>query len=544
MTPTLDLAACATATWQATPDLGLRVALMAGLLLLAGWAGAQRFFPGQRVFVVLQVVMVTWLAASSAEHAAVQAGCKATLALLSWPAMLAQPMLWAVFLDRYVHSRLRPPSARATLAVALPLLLLTVAALGNGWHGLLYGPQTTLGPPLLGLPRMHYEYGPLFVLNAVWAYGWLLAGLGLVLHAWRHAPARDSQWLVFLLIMAVPWVANVIYLGLGWRLLGGDPTPLGFAAALFGFAWLIRRQQFFKVLPLARRLLFTELPDPVLVLDAQGRVMDANTAATQLAGRAMPGARPLAEWPRFGAALAAVLDDPAQGPLTLVDPPVVLELRVRDIGEGEHHVGRLLQLRDVTERQRMQARLVKTLAERNAQLQQVATLQAELREQALHDPLTGLYNRRALAQRFDAEATRWRGTGRPLALALLDIDHFKRINDTRGHAAGDVVLRELGGSLRAGLRAGDTLFRIGGEEFAVLLPGADAAQAAQRLDAIRTQLAALPADEPVAGVSFSAGVAAYGPHGRTLDELMRAADLALYRAKDEGRNRVRVAQPG
>ncbi len=544
MTPALDLAACAATAWQATPDLGLRAVVTAGLLMLAGWAGAQRYFAGQRAFVLLLAVMVGWIVATTAEHAAVDATCKTSMALSVWPLILLQPSLWALFLYQYVHSETRWPARGTLLAAVLPVLLLGAAAWSNGAHGLFYGPATALGPPIAGLPRMHYDYGPLLVVAAAWGYAWLGAASLIVLRAWRlAAPPDRPQWAAFLLMMAVPWAANMAYLGLGVRLLGGDPTPLSFAVAVVGLAWLIRNDGLFKVVPLARRLLFTELPDPVLVLDPQGRVMDANAAAAALAGNAPQGARPLAEWPRFGAALAALLDSPAagRGALTLADPEAVFEVRLRDIGDGDRRVGRLVQLRDITERQRAQMRLMQTLAERNAQLSQVALLQAELREQALRDPLTGLHNRRALDERFSREAAAHAATGRPLALVLLDIDHFKRINDSAGHAAGDAVLRELAALMQQGLRSGDSVFRVGGEEFALLLPGASVEQAAQRLALLRQALAATALRSAPAAVTFSAGVAECGRHGDTLDALLRAADRALYEAKDGGRDRVVVA---
>jgi diguanylate cyclase (GGDEF)-like protein len=537
MTPSLDFAACAASAWQVAPDLGLRAALIVGLLLLAGWARRQRYFPGQTQFVALHLVMTLWVGLTTAEHAAVDAGCKGTLALLSWPAIFVQPVLWTLFLQRYVRSQTQPLARRSLLLIALPYAVLVVMALSNGWHGRFYGPATTLGPPILGLPRLRYDYGPLYVLVMVWGYGWLIAAWALVLGAWRQAVGGERvQWSLFLLIMAVPLLANAAYLGLGWRLMGADPTPMSYAVALAIFAWLIRYDQLFRVLPMAKGLLFTELPDPVLVLDGQDRVMDANASALRLAGSVPPRALPLAEWPRFGADLAALLAQRGSGTLQLGAPEAVLEVRASEIGSDRRRIGRLVQLRDVTERHRTQVRLVQTLAERNAQLQQVAALQSELREQALRDPLTGLHNRRALEQRFLAQATR------PLSLAILDVDHFKRINDSAGHAAGDAALCALAARLQAGLRRGDEVFRFGGEEFALLLPGADAAGALPRLDLLREQIAATPLTEASGCLTFSAGIAELGRHGDTLEALVGAADAALYQAKAAGRNRVLVAQ--
>jgi diguanylate cyclase (GGDEF)-like protein len=539
MTPSLALATCSSTAWQFTPDLPLRLALIAGLLMVAGWAVAQRWFAGRRLFLALVPVMALWVGFTTAEHAAVDPGCKTTLALLGWPSILLQPPLWSLFLMRHVRSASRPPSRAGVIVFVLVVALLWAAAWSNGLHGRFYGPGTHLGPPVLGLPRMHYDRGPLFYLSAAWAYAWMVAALLALGQAWHQARGRERrQWAAFLLMMSVPLAANLAYLGLGWRLAGGDPTPLSYAVALAGFALLIARGELFRVLPLARQLLFNELPDPVLVLDRHGHVVEANRAAEQLAGGRPPGTRALAEWPGFGAALAAQLAAPpgsAPALLQLSRPERFFEVGSRSIGPADAPIGRLLQLRNVSEHHRNQARLVHTLAERNAQLQQVAALQAELRDQALRDPLTGLHNRRALEQRFAA------GLAQPLALAVIDVDHFKQINDRGGHAAGDEVLRALGALLQQGLRRGDAVYRTGGEEFVLLLPGADGAGALQRLERLRQATAEATLPGAPGPVTLSAGVAEAGQQGDTLDELLAAADAALYRAKAAGRNRVFIA---
>lgn len=158
---------------------------------------------------------------------------------------------------------------------------------------------------------------------------------------------------------------------------------------------------------------------------------------------------------------------------------------------------------------------------------------------AATDPLTGVANRRFL---FEAGAGASRAAardGRPLSAILLDLDHFKRINDAHGHAAGDAVLREVARRARQLLRERDILGRYGGEEFAAILPGADAALAAAIAERLRERIAS----EPVEGIAVSAslGVAQADPREPALEGLFRRADAALYEAKRGGRNRVETA---
>lgn len=164
--------------------------------------------------------------------------------------------------------------------------------------------------------------------------------------------------------------------------------------------------------------------------------------------------------------------------------------------------------------------------------------EARLRRLATTDPLTGLSNRRHFFERGAQELRRAARYRRPLALLMLDIDHFKSVNDRYGHEAGDAVLRDLAERLRAGLRTSDLAGRIGGEEFAVLLPETTAEQAELLAERLRAAIAADPLG-PDLGITVSLGVALAVPASEeTLDPVLRRADAALYRAKAGGRNQV------
>ncbi len=543
MTPELALQVCADTAWQATPDMALRTAIAGGLLGVAGWAGARRRFAGQTSFVVMTVVMAAWIALNITEHAAVDPGCKASVALLSWATMLAQPPLYALFLHQHVsgETRSRPLGTRWLMAV--PSIGMLALAWSNGWHGLFYGDATALGPPVAGLPRLRYDYGPLFHAALALNYLWILVAALLVLRGLRAArPAQRGQWIGFLVMMTVPILANLAYLGWGVRLMGVDPTSTAFAVTVLGFAWMVRRGQMFSVVPLARRLLFSELPDPVLVLDQDLRVVDANRAAFRLAPIEPLLDTALARWPRVGPALQRHLAEPSPPALLeLDDPPAWYEVQRRELGEPGRAVGVLVQLHDVSQHHRAHVEALRHLAARDAELSQASALQTLLREQALQDPLTGLLNRRALEQHHAQQVGASAGTAPEYCLVLMDLDHFKRVNDTHGHGVGDAVLRDVAATLRSGLRAGDALFRIGGEEFALLLPGAGAPLAVRRIDELRALVtASRPAGLPDP-ITFSAGVARAGPEPASLDSLLQAADAALYQAKRDGRNRTVLA---
>jgi diguanylate cyclase (GGDEF)-like protein len=170
-------------------------------------------------------------------------------------------------------------------------------------------------------------------------------------------------------------------------------------------------------------------------------------------------------------------------------------------------------------------------------------LMTELRRTATTDELTDLANRRHFFARLAEELARAGRQGAPLAVAILDIDHFKQVNDRHGHAAGDAVLRETAKRLRKATRAGELVGRIGGEEFAILLPGAKPDQAWRLCDRLREVQSESPIPLPTGGEvrSTLSGGVAVAANGETIERLMARADRALYLAKSRGRDQVKLA---
>ncbi len=165
-----------------------------------------------------------------------------------------------------------------------------------------------------------------------------------------------------------------------------------------------------------------------------------------------------------------------------------------------------------------------------------------LRRQSRSDRLTGLPNRSFFDERVQAELSRARRYGEPVSLAMIDIDHFKKFNDTWGHAAGDVALRGVANAILASVRQSDLLVRYGGEEFVVLLPGMGRDAAMERVEDMRLTVEQLPLSLPrredSARVTVSIGLAVYGPDGTQAEDLLDRADARLFEAKATGRNRL------
>ena len=191
----------------------------------------------------------------------------------------------------------------------------------------------------------------------------------------------------------------------------------------------------------------------------------------------------------------------------------------------------------LVERQQILRGVVDTLALALANLR----LRETLRQQSIRDPNTGLYNRRYLEETSSRELRRLQRSGQSMAVIMLDVDHFKQFNDTFGHEAGDLVLKQVAGTLLDHARDSDVVSRYGGEEFALMLPGTSLADAAERAEALRKaikQLHLAHRGRTLGTITASFGVSAFPELGASWVEIVNAADRSLYQAKADGRDRV------
>ncbi|MBM4443228.1 MAG: diguanylate cyclase [Candidatus Rokubacteria bacterium] len=215
------------------------------------------------------------------------------------------------------------------------------------------------------------------------------------------------------------------------------------------------------------------------------------------------------------------------------------------IAQGESLGLLYLGSRDGDERRpESQQRLAATVADQLGLAVANLKLRETLRNQSIRDPLTGLFNRRYLEETLERELRRADRSQGSLGVVMLDLDKFKQFNDTFGHDVGDMLLRELGRLLQGVIRGGDVACRYGGEEFVLILPGADVETTRQRAERLRESAKHLfisHRGQSIGSVTVSAGIAAYPTHGITAEAILQAADAALYRAKSDGRDRVVIS---
>lgn len=515
--------------------------------LIAATLGRRSQAPGRRSLIAMLAMLVVWNFSYAMITLSPLPEIKLLWLKLENIGILTVPIFWFFFALRYNRLDKWLNRYSAALFFIIPGIAL-VFLFSEQWFHLYYAsvrPVSEAGGPLV------IERGSWYVVSLLYSYLLSLAAIGLLLRrAIQHRNIYRRQMYVLIAAVLIPILVNVGYqfaLSLfSESSLRVDLTPISFTVTAALIAIGVFGLRIFELIPIARHTVLEHIPEMVFVVDANDIVVDANSVAQQALGKSMDeiiGKDPLEvfrDWPellnRF--LTANETRDEIQ---ILGDPPRALEVMVTALYNSENQLeGRVIVAHDITEHKWLENDLTFANEALTRQLEEINQLRDELREQAIRDPLTEVYNRRYMNEFLSREVARAERDGTPFSVVIMDMDNFKLFNDTYGHKCGDIVLQEIAAFLVQHTRKGDVVCRFGGEEFVILMPGATLEKAYERAETWRQDFAdtTIEYEGMKLSATFSAGVASYPLHGDTDEFILQAADRALYQSKDAGKNKV------
>ncbi|MBA4383189.1 MAG: hypothetical protein C0410_00485 [Anaerolinea sp.] len=509
------------------------------IVIMVGWP--RRKLMGGFFFIAFCFSVTEWLITAFIESVVVNQASKILWSQILYIGFVQTIPYLMLFVLTYVRQR-NLPLGMVVSVMIIPALTLVVAWT-NSLHGWLWSgfSQGSIENNVL-----IYHHGFWFWLHTSYLYLILVVGVIYLIRAIILATPPIRRQLIILFVgFMFPAISGTLY-AIGWKPLEGlDITPTGLAFTGAFLAWALIKFQLLDLLPVARTTLVEQLQDGVIVLDMNGRIADINRATQKLLGWApkeVIGKSIDQTFPDLPKVIFSTTH-PIRREIPLPDSPgIVLEFQSSSLfNPRKNEVGKLLVLRDVTSRNRAEADLQNTNQQLKEQLTKNKLLHKKLEQMALHDSLTGLYNRH-IDEILQKEFSRAQREKKPISLAMIDIDHFKKINDKFGHQYGDLLLKSFSQYILSTIRKEDLAARFGGDEIMLVFPGMNQENAVKKAEEIRKNFSrlAVVANQQEVSTTITVGVATYPQSGKTVDEVIRTADYALYAAKEEGRNRVKA----
>ncbi|BBD63652.1 diguanylate cyclase with PAS/PAC sensor (plasmid) [Nostoc sp. HK-01] len=516
-------------------------AIISATVAFAAWQ-RQSICSASKAFIAMMLAIAGYATVAAMEAAAIMLPDKIFWSKLEYVGSGSVITFFLIFVMHFTNKNRWLTARKIALLWVIPIFNVVLVAT-NERHGLVW---SGFVPDPNGTNYVIYQHnlGFFWVMGCVYVY--TLTGVVMlvkkvllpsVLYRWQSSMALAGA--VLPLLGATLYMFSLTPAGL-------NLTPMSFMlTGLFHFVSLFRFRMF-DLVPIARETLLERMSDGLMVLDAKNRIIDLNPAAKRLIGVqkqhiGQPVAQVLTSWPEI-----VRLYHPHENAKTEIlinsETLIYIELLITPLhNQRKQLTGRLLVLRDITQRYQAESQLRQVNQRLQKQVQEIETLQAQLREQAIRDALTGLFNRRYFDEIFPKQLVQATQDSVSVALIMMDIDYFKSINDTFGHQAGDLVLQAFAQMLHDYVDSQEIVCRYGGEEFVIALPGVELEKAFERAEQIR--LAIQATRRKFAGkeiyTTVSGGVGVFPDHGKTRDELLQAVDMALYAAKLDGRNCIK-----
>nr|WP_245349954.1 diguanylate cyclase [Cytobacillus eiseniae] len=428
--------------------------------------------------------------------------------------------LGLLFIMQYLGKKLT--KIRIIAILAIPVISFVMVAT-NDLHHLHY--KVFQIDPVLGAPYIYQEIGIWYAIHGVYTFGCMFVAFLLVLSRWREtAKIYRVQLVALLLGQLIPMLTAFLYL-IGVTPKGIDPVPMVLWSASLLYLWAINSSRMFTIMPIAKDAIFNSINDGVIVLDESHQLIEFNQACQRL-------------FPKLNKSALGIGFNQVYFEISGESVPFNLEdsIGTQEIQLGDNREKRIYQVRTSLLQDRKGLLIIFT------NITEIKTLQVKLEQQAYSDELTQIFNRRAFFEKCNAEFAAANKESSPYTVVLMDIDYFKKVNDTYGHPVGDQLLIHIAKLCQSQMNKEMLFARYGGEEFVVALKGRTASESKKIANQLRKIIESrpLPTPEGDISVTLSCGVAEATEKDETLYQLLNKADKALYEAKGEGRNQVRV----
>ncbi|MEL6605966.1 MAG: histidine kinase N-terminal 7TM domain-containing protein [Cyanobacteria bacterium J06614_10] len=518
-------------------------AIISGCVAFTAWT-RRDVAPATRPFTWLMVAIAVYAAAASVSAAT---GTLRPLLVSGTAEYIASNSVIALYLTFTLHFTGRKQwlvRRRRLLLWILPIFNMAMV-ITNHWHSLVWS-------DFVPHPTQHqfivFQHGPGYFWIVACFYIYVVTGSLLVARAALLSSNLYRRQAIMVILSALPpIVAGTLY-ALEITPQNANILPMSFLVTGLVYFTSLFRFRLFDLLPIARDTVIEKMDDGVLVIDNENRILDINPAARDYAQGPGPYPGLLIDQVLQGWDAIVEMCYSTQGLTSQVisrpDIACHIEVRLTFLYNRQQQVtGKLLVLRDITDQYQNQLKIHQANIELKQQLRQIQHLQEQLKEQAIRDELTGLFNRRYFEESLPAELAKAKRAGTSLSIVLMDIDYFKKVNDTYGHLAGDRALQTFAELVQQHIRSSDIACRYGGEEFILAMPDMPIVEAYQRADNIRTAFKALTIefDGSHFQATVSMGLGAYPDFPGSQHELLKRIDQALYVAKANGRDRIEVA---
>ncbi|HYE81125.1 MAG TPA: diguanylate cyclase [Clostridia bacterium] len=425
---------------------------------------------------------------------------------------------WMIFSYKF-HFKKKASLNITILIMVLPLVTLFLSVT-NEFHHLIYTDVSAF--EIDGYLVAKLSRGPWYFVNIVYAYSVQLFGATAFFSAWRKTGYKTGTQPYWMFLGSIwPGLVNILYIA-GLSPLGLDLTPFGLSLSAIFFYIALFHYDFLELKEIVKDVAFLEINEGIIVIDDKNRLIDFNKAGKKIFDW-LDLKHIGIEFSTFkeGKAILAQKSDLFEMKLSNKTSHKYFEFRKTALNENNKTVGYVYFIQDVSKQKEM--------------------IQV-LNDMADYDSLTQIYNRRRLMEEAEKELLKSGRNSHFISILMIDIDHFKMINDRYGHLAGDKVLKTLAKVCKARIRRTDIIGRFGGEEFLIILPEANRDIAFKVATSIKESIAnmKIPFQAEIIRTTISIGIetAIIAEKNHSVDKLINNADMALYMAKNNGRNRV------